>query len=254
MGRKITRMVKEKVIREWIQGLRRNKIAKINVLGDGTVTAIIQEASKREEYHDMALFRQLALLLNENSLGPFEVGFAIRIMKIMEQNDIDTDQIEALISEFAAHCYEHNLSINNFVQSARECLNLSYKFRIHVEEIPEFIVQGKKVIDNLEEQRQVLLREKQCLREERNALINEIQKYGKEKQLIEQIKELKRELYARDQLIRHNEEQIGLLKQDLANENRASCTIDEMRGDLDRQLSLCQEDLEKCKKESRVQD
>jgi hypothetical protein len=248
MGKKVTRKTKEEVIREWIQGLRRDKIAKYNGLGDGTVTGIIKEASKLDEYHNMALFRHLALVLNQNNLEPFNIAFAIRLMKIMEQNDINEDQIEPIISDFTTYCYKQNLPFEDFVQSARECLNLANKFRIHGQEIPEYIAQGKKMIDNLEEQRQDLLREKQRVREERDALTSEIKKYGKEKQLIKQNEELKRELNKSRQLIVNCKEQSGLVKQQIVNERRASRALDGLNADLLRDLSFRQEELEKCKK------
>jgi hypothetical protein len=185
MRGKVPRHTKERVIHDWIQGLRRDKIAKKNNLGDGTVTGIIKEASQQEEYHDMIYFRQLAVLLKDNSLGPLEVGFAVRIMKIMEQNDINVDQIEALVSEFATYCYEDHLSFGEFVQIARECLSLADKLPIRIQEIPGFIVGGKNLIGQLEEQRQESLREMQKIRKEQATLITEITKYGGERQLIE---------------------------------------------------------------------
>ena len=42
MGLKIPKVVREKVITEWLQGLTRDKIAENNGIGDGTVTGIIK--------------------------------------------------------------------------------------------------------------------------------------------------------------------------------------------------------------------
>ena len=42
---------------------RRETIAKNNDIGFGTVTNIIKYASLQEEYHDMELFRHLAVML-----------------------------------------------------------------------------------------------------------------------------------------------------------------------------------------------
>jgi DNA-directed RNA polymerase specialized sigma24 family protein len=50
LGGKIPKNIKEKVIRQWTDGLTRENIAKKDDIGAGTVTAIIQEARKQEEY------------------------------------------------------------------------------------------------------------------------------------------------------------------------------------------------------------
>jgi len=53
LGGKIPRNIKVKVIRHWLDGLTREIIAKKEDIGTGTVTAIIQEARKEEEYNDI---------------------------------------------------------------------------------------------------------------------------------------------------------------------------------------------------------
>ena len=101
MGGKIPREIKERVIREWLQGIKREKIAENNDLAAGSITNIVKDASLQVEYHDMELFRHLAVILNENGLEPVIVGFAVRLLKIMKDNGIDLNQVEPIISEFA---------------------------------------------------------------------------------------------------------------------------------------------------------
>jgi DNA-directed RNA polymerase specialized sigma24 family protein len=47
LGGKIPKNIKEKVIRQWLHGLTRERIAREDDIGAGTVTAIIQEARKQ---------------------------------------------------------------------------------------------------------------------------------------------------------------------------------------------------------------
>jgi hypothetical protein len=103
LGGKIPRKIKENVIQEWILGLRRDTIARNNDIGAGTVTNIIKSAKNQQEYNDIDLLRHLSLELKEAGLEPFILGFAIRIKKIMEQNDINEDQIEPIISDLASY-------------------------------------------------------------------------------------------------------------------------------------------------------
>jgi transposase len=43
VGSKIPKVVREKAVTEWLQGLARHEIAQNNGIGDGTVTEIIKE-------------------------------------------------------------------------------------------------------------------------------------------------------------------------------------------------------------------
>ena len=65
MGGKIPKNIKEKVIRQWLQGLTRERIANENDIGTGTVSAIINEARQQKEYHDIDLLRQISTKLKE---------------------------------------------------------------------------------------------------------------------------------------------------------------------------------------------
>jgi hypothetical protein len=107
MGGKIPREIKEKVIREWLRGTRRETIAENNDLAVGSISNIVKDTSLQVEYHNMALFRHLAVILNENGLEPVIVGFAVRLLKIMEDNGIALNQVEPIISDFAIYCFKH---------------------------------------------------------------------------------------------------------------------------------------------------
>ena len=65
MGGIIPRNIKIKVIRQWLNGLTREEITKKNDIGAGTVSGIIQEAKKQEEYNDIDLLREISIKLRE---------------------------------------------------------------------------------------------------------------------------------------------------------------------------------------------
>ncbi|HKG86859.1 MAG TPA: hypothetical protein VKA95_00930 [Nitrososphaeraceae archaeon] len=56
---------------------------KENDIGAGTVTAIIQEARKQEEYNNIDLLRQVSVRIKEEGLELPLLGFVIRLKKIM---------------------------------------------------------------------------------------------------------------------------------------------------------------------------
>lgn len=140
------------------------------------------------------MLRQISTKLKEEGLEPAHLGFAIRLKKIMEDNDIREDQLESLILDFNTYCLRHNLTFDKVFESGYEALDLAYKFGIPAEKIPEFIIQGKKTIEELEGQRQELIEKKQVIQEEYDTILAVLEKYRKEKPLIEHIKALEREL------------------------------------------------------------
>jgi hypothetical protein len=149
LGGQIPKNIKEKIIRQWLEGRTRETIAKENDIGTGTVSAIINEARQQKEYHDIDLLRQISTKLKEEGLEPAHLGFAIRLEKIMEDNDIREDQLESLILDFNTYCLKHNLPFDKVFESGYEALDLAYKFGIPAEKIPEFIIQGKKTIEEI---------------------------------------------------------------------------------------------------------
>ena len=165
MGGIILRSVKIKVIRHWLNGLTREEIVKKNDVGAGTVTGIIQEARKEDEYSDIDLLREVSKKLKEEGLALPSLGFAIRLRRIMEENEIKEDQIEPIIQEFAVCRLRQNISYDTLIQIGREALYLEQKFGVPIEKIPEYIVHGKQTIDRIEDHRQETLRANASLQE-----------------------------------------------------------------------------------------
>jgi hypothetical protein len=63
---------------------------------------------------------------------------------------------------------------DTIIKIGREALYLEQKFGVPIEKIPEYIAQGKRTIDNLEDQIQEILIEKQQAREECDAKQQEL--------------------------------------------------------------------------------
>jgi hypothetical protein len=194
MGGKIPREIKEKVIREWLQGIRRETIAKNNDVGVGTITNIIKDASLQEEYHDMVLFRHLAVILNENGLEPVILGFAIRLLKIMEDNGINVNQVEPIISDFATHCFKHQISFYMLIQSGYEALSLEKELGVPVKILAKHITQANETRDDLLDQSQTQLRMLRDAQSEYEIIKSKLEEFKKEYPSVESSIELKKEL------------------------------------------------------------
>jgi transposase len=64
MKPKVPKSIKQRVIKQWLQGTSRDQIAKDNDVGAGTVSAIIKDA--KQEIPDIDLLRQVALVIKKN--------------------------------------------------------------------------------------------------------------------------------------------------------------------------------------------
>ena len=72
------------------------------------------------------------------------LAFAIKLKRIMEENDINEDQIEPIIQDFAVCRLRHNIPYDILIQIGREALYLEQKYGVPIERIPEYITQGRK--------------------------------------------------------------------------------------------------------------
>jgi chromosome segregation ATPase len=184
------------------------------------------------------LLRQVSTKLKEDGLEPAQLGFAIRLKKIMEENDIREDQLESLILDINSYCLKHKVTLDKVFESGYEALNLEFKFGISVEKIPEFIIQGKKTIEELERQRQELIGKKQEIKEKYHTILALLEKYGKEKPLIEHIKALERKLDEFKKSKESYEARCRKLEGEVS-------TLDTQRGQYLHEWSLCQEERER---------
>lgn len=194
MGGKIPRKIKEQVIRDWIQGLRRDRLAKKNRIGYGTVTKIINEAREEKEYYDIELFRHLASVLNENGLEAAHVALALRLKKIMEENDMNLDQFDDIISDLATYSFRHDLTIDTLIKSGHESITLQELFGLPAEKIVEHLDQLKRNLDNLVEETQRQLVNKREAQEEAENIKSESEEIKKQNPMIEKNLENRREL------------------------------------------------------------
>lgn len=256
MGGKIPREIKEKVIREWLQGTRRETIAENDDLAVGSISNIVKDASLQVEYHDMTLFRHLAVILNENGLEPVIVGFAIRLLKIMEHNGIDLNQVEPIISDFAIYCFKHQISFDKLIQSGYQALSLEEELGVQVRMLSEHVTQARNTRDDLLDQSQTQLRMLRDAQSEYEIIKSKLEEFKKEYPLVESSIELKKELDETKKRCKQHEQIINGLESELSEADQYNTRLEGANVDKDsklktamHQLSMCQERLDKQKKE-----
>jgi hypothetical protein len=97
MKPKVPKSIKQRVIKQWLQGMSRDEIAKDNDIGAGTVSAIIKDA--KEEIPDIDLLREAALILKKNDFDLSVFACSIRVKNKLNGMDLNEDQIESFIEK-----------------------------------------------------------------------------------------------------------------------------------------------------------
>jgi hypothetical protein len=124
MGAKIPKSIRERVIKQWLQGMSRDDIGKDNDIGAGTVSVIIKDA-KQKDIPDIDLLRGVAILLKKEELDLDVFASSIRLKKKMDEMGINEDQIETLIENVNIHCFKRGLSAEEFVNTINKVSALS---------------------------------------------------------------------------------------------------------------------------------
>src|SRR5438445_8029102 len=90
--------VKTNVIKQWLSGDSRDRIAADNNIGAGTVSNIINEWKKGVENSDYDSLRELTVPLKKQGIGLNELAPFVRQYNYIKNLGADADQIESFIA------------------------------------------------------------------------------------------------------------------------------------------------------------
>ena len=148
MYSKISKSIRERVIKQWLQGMSRDQIAKHNDIGAGTVSSIIKDS--KQEIPDIDLLREVALVIKNDDLDLSVLAYSIRLKKKMDGMGLNEDQIESLIENINIHCFKSGLTGEEFINTINNIVVLSQKLRMPVDELPNHIIQQEIELEQVE--------------------------------------------------------------------------------------------------------
>jgi len=93
--------VKMKVIKQWLDGDTRDKIAADNQIGAGTVSGIINEYKKGINAVDFESVRELSILCKKQGINLGALASSIRLNNYIQKLSANQEQIEVLIANLA---------------------------------------------------------------------------------------------------------------------------------------------------------
>jgi hypothetical protein len=192
MGAKIPKPIREQVIKQWLQGMSRDEIAKYNDIGAGTVSAIIKDA--KQDIADIDLLREVAILLKEEELDLDVFASSIRLKKKMDEMGINEDQIETLIENVNIHCFKRGLSAEEFVNTVNKVCALSDRLEMPLDQLPNYITQQELELVKLRDETEGAKTKQRQVLQHYNVTMNELQEFRRDKPLIDHIKKLEKKL------------------------------------------------------------
>jgi transcriptional regulator with XRE-family HTH domain len=189
---KIPRSIRERVIKQWLQGMSRDQIAKDNDIGAGTVSAIIKDA--KQENPDIDLLREVAVVLKKNDLDLSILSSSIRIKNKLDEMGLNEDQIESFIENVIIYCFKRGLTAEKFLNVVNKVRALSDNLKMPLDQLPNHIMQQQLELEQVKgETEDAKLKQFQALRHY-NVTMDDLEEYRRNKALIDRIKQLENQL------------------------------------------------------------
>ena len=150
MKTRVPKSIRERVIKQWFQGISRDQIAKDNGIGTGTVSAIIKDA--KQDILGIDLLREAAIILKKEDLDLSVFASSIRIKNKLDEMGVSEDQIDSLIDNSNTHCFKRGLTADENFNIVDKVCALSDNVGIPVDQLPHYITQEKLELDKLKEE------------------------------------------------------------------------------------------------------
>jgi transcriptional regulator with XRE-family HTH domain len=192
---KFPKSIRERVIKQWLQGMSRDQVAKVNDIGAGTLSAIIKEA--KEEIPDIDLLRQVVVVLKKNDLDLSILSSSIRIKNKLDEMGLNEDRIESFIENIIIYSFKRGLTAEKFLNIVNKVCALSDNLGMPLDQLPNHIMQQQLELEQVKgETENAKLKEHQVL-QRYNVTIDDLEEYIRNKPLIDHIKKLEDQLKKR---------------------------------------------------------
>ena len=149
MGGNIPVKTKHKVLKLWLSGIARKKIAEKVGIGEGTVTSIVQDA--KENIPDVDLLHEVATKITRNNWDINIFSSGIRHRKILYEKGITDDQIDSLIETVDEHCFKRKIRVDRFVNLVQEVAETLLKYDCSTNELPRLTAEKQVELIELEQ-------------------------------------------------------------------------------------------------------
>ena len=192
MEAKIPKSIREQVIKQWLQGMSRDQIAKVNDIGAGTVSSIIKDA--KQEIFDIDLQREAALVLNKHDLNLSVFAPSIRIKNKLDEMGVNEDKIDSLIDNGNTHCFKRGLTADEYFNNVDKVCALSDNLEMSLDELPSYIIQQQLELEKVEKETEDAKVKLRQVLQNHDVTMYELQEFIRDKPLIDYTKKLEKKL------------------------------------------------------------
>ncbi len=189
---RVPKSIRERVIKQWLQAMSRDQIAKDNDIGAGTVSSIIKDT--KQEIPDIDLLREVALVIKNDDLDLSVLANSIRLKKKLDGMGLNEDQIESLIENINIHCFKRGLTGEEFINIINKTVVLSQKLGMPVDELPNHIIQLELELEQVEREIEDVNMKEDLVLQKYDITMVDLEEYKRDKPLIDRIKQLEKEL------------------------------------------------------------
>lgn len=139
MTSKIPKVVRDKVLTQWLQGITRDKIAENNSIGEGTVSEIIKRY--RENNSDIDQQRAFVMALKREGANLNLFASSIRLKRFTGKLGIEEEQLESLLVNLEEHSFKKGRQSKQFIEIVNEACDMANRMEVSVVELPRQIQQ-----------------------------------------------------------------------------------------------------------------
>jgi transcriptional regulator with XRE-family HTH domain len=140
MGRRIPRSIRIEVLKQWLEGVSRDQIAKNNDIAFGTVSNILQEI-KENDIPDIDLLRETASALKREDLELKQFARALRLKKFLDNLGMTEEQIENFLEHLNVFFYRNDVGdIKNFLMQLESVSDMVRNLDLSIYDIEEYII------------------------------------------------------------------------------------------------------------------
>jgi transcriptional regulator with XRE-family HTH domain len=201
MGGKIPRPIRIKVIRLWLEGKSRDKIAEELDISAGAVSGVIKDLRKDDPQFD--LLREVAVTIKNLNLSTESFAPLVRLYKVLREIDLlngitgeelivlRSTRMEALIVALDVFCFKkEQLSIEEFVSLVTDMYNTAHKLGVSLRRFPTYITELKDRIDTLRKEIDLTEAKKKDALRDYDVTLEQLQEYNANKPFIQKMSRL----------------------------------------------------------------
>jgi hypothetical protein len=197
MGRKIPIPIILQVIRAWLDGKSRDKIAQELRISAGAVSAITEDFRRDDPQFD--LLREVAVKLKNQKLDIQSFAPLVRLYEVLREKGLLTgttgqgslemmqNRMEALIIALEVFCFKEQLSVEDLVSLVTKMYSTADNLGIPIQRFPSYITELKDRIDALTKEKDQIEANKQAALRDHGMTLELLREYNANKPFLIQI-------------------------------------------------------------------